>query len=209
MKFRRDNFAHRISQVSQSLNEEPNEDGDTNNLRDTKPRRKITAGRNGKNEDQIKDPLVGSIAQAMTGCRGGGPKGRRTTLYIIGDYLYLNAFVQTDNLLRIRCRHYNKGPIPCKATAFVDPTSLEVIKMTGSHSCFKDPDMKFQIQMETEMKELAATTPYDLKDIYDRVCQKNPSMAIRIPYKRMEKTMDRRRKAAIASLTSKVQKGDL
>ena len=198
MKFRQDNFAHRISQVSQSFNEEPNEDGDTNNLRDTKPRRKITAGRKGKNEDQIKDPLVGSIAQAMTGCKGGGPKGRRTTLYIIGDYLYVNGCVPSENLLRTRCRHYHNGPIPCRASAIIDRMTLEVIKMTGSHSCFKDPDMKFQIQMETEMKELAATTPYDLKDIYDRVCQKNPSMAIRIPYKRICVTMNRRRKEAIA-----------
>ena len=70
--------------------------------------------------------------------------------------------------------------------------------------------MKFQIQMETEMKELAVTTPYDdLKDIYDRVCQKNPSVAERIPYKRMCVAMDRRRREAIARLTYKSQKEDL
>ena len=203
LKFRWVNFAYRISQVSQSLIEGPDEDSDTLNLRITKPRRKMKAGRMRKREDQTKDPLVGSIAQAMTGCKGGGPKGRRTTLYIIGDYLYVNGFVQSDSQLRARCRHYHNGAIPCRASALIDRTTLEVIKMTGSHSCLKDPDMKFQIQMETEMKELAATTSYDLKDIYERVCQKNPSMAIRIPYKRICVTMNRRRKEAIA------RKGDL
>ena len=87
-----------------------------------------------------------------------------------------------------------------KASVYLEPITLQVLKFTGNHSCPKDPDMKYQIQMETEMKELAETTSDNLKEIYKSVCQKNPAIAPRIPYRRICTAMDQRRRAAIAKL---------
>ena len=185
--------AHHISQVMESLDEEPDEDAHLPNTRIVKPNRKTKKNR----EDQIEHPLVGSVAQTMRGSRG-----RKTTLYIIGDYLYLKGVLQPNNVFRARCRHFKNGSHPCKASAYMEPITLRVLKFTGQHSCVKDPDMKLQIQMETEMKELAETTSDNLKDIYIRVCERNPSIALRIPYRRICTAMDQRRKAAIAKLTS-------
>ena len=140
-----------------------------------------------------KDPLVGSIALTMKGNRRG-----KSTLYIIGDHLYFNGTLQPNNVLRAKCRNFRTGSITCKACAYIEPETLQVLKFTGKHSCGNDPDLKFQIQMETEMKELAETTKDNLKDIYKMVCLKNPAIAQRIPYNRMCKSMDRRRREAQA-----------
>ena len=57
------------------------------------------------------------------------------------------------------------------------------------------------VKLETEMKELAETTRDNFKEIYQRVCLKNPAIARRIPYNRICKTMDRRRREAQAFTT--------
>ena len=191
-------FIHtHISQVMESYHEEPVEETHSQNRGIIKLQRKIKANRKRKTGDLIQDPLVGSVAKTMQGSRG-----RKSCLYIIGDFLYLKGVLQTNNLLRARCRNFKTGPIPCRASVSIEPITLQVIKFTGRHSCAKDPGMKYQIQMETEMKELAETTGDNLKEIYKRVCQKNPAISPRIPYRRICMAMDQRRKAAIASLTS-------
>ena len=141
-----------------------------------------------KKENLIDYPLIGSVAQTMKGNRRG-----KSTLYIIGDYLYFNGTLQPNNILRAKCRKFRTGSISCKACAYIEPVTLQVLKLTGKHSCTKDPDMKHQIQMETEMKELAETTRDSFKAIYKRVSLKNPAIARRIPYERICKAMIRRR----------------
>ena len=141
-----------------------------------------------KEENLIDYSLIGSVAQTMKGNRRG-----KSTLYIIGDYLYFNGTLQPNNILRAKCRKSRTGSISCKACAYIEPVTLQVLKLTGKHSCAKDPDMKHQIQMETEMKEMAETTRDSFKAIYNRVCLKNPAIARRIPYERICKAMVRRR----------------
>ena len=182
-------FIHtHISQVMESYHEEPVEETHSQNRGIIKLQRKIKANRKRKTGDLIQDPLVGSVAKTMQGSRG-----RKSCLYIIGDFLYLKGVLQTNNLLRARCRNFKTGPIPCKASVSIEPITLQVIKFTGRHSCVKDPGMKYQIQMETEMKELAETTRDSFKAIYKRVSLKNPAIARRIPYERICKAMIRRR----------------
>ena len=124
-----------------------------------------------------------SVATAMQ-----GTMGRRSTLYIIGDYLYCHAkFV--SNMVRTRCRNSKQ----CRRYAYLEPETLKVIKFTGEHICIKDPDLKFQIQMESEMKNLAEASSgskASFREIYDTVCKMNPVVASRITFSRMYKAMD-------------------
>ena len=129
---------------------------------------------------------MGTVAQKMQGRRRG-----RSTLYIIGDYLYTNGVLQ-NNKLKMRCRDLKN----CISYAYLEPDTLKVIKFTREHTCIKDPYLKFQIHMENEMKEMAETCAQGSKDsfreIYDTVCKKNPRVASRIAFPRMYKTMDLR-----------------
>ena len=149
---------------------------------------KDKTSRRGRKGYVVESPLIGSVAQIMRG------KKERSTLYSIGDYLYYNGTMQPNNTIRARCRNFRSGSVLCKACAFIEPVSLQILKLTGQHNCAKDPDMKIEIQMENEMKELAETTQDNLKQIYKKVCKKNPAVAQRIPFSRICKTMDRRRR---------------
>ena len=135
--------------------------------------------------------LVGSVAKTMEGRSRGRIK--RSTLYIIGDYLYTKTGLQVHDdgskVLMIRCSIEKL----CKGRAHLNPETLQVIKFPWIHSCTRDPDLKFQIQMENEMKDLAKTTKDNLKDIFNRVCLKNPVVGKRIEYKRISETMRKRR----------------
>ena len=135
--------------------------------------------------------IEGSVATTMQ-----GTMGKRSTLFIIGDYLYCNPkFI--SNKLKTRCR--NK----CRRYAYLEPKTLKVIKFTGEHICISDPELKFQIQMESEMKDLAAASPQGSKakfrEIYDNVCKKNPTAASRITFSRMYKAMHGRWRQANSS----------
>ena len=140
--------------------------------------------------------IEGSVATTMQ-----GTMGRRSTLFIIGDYLYCNPkFIA--NKVKTRCR--NK----CRRYAYMEPKTLRVIKLTGEHICILDPDLKFQIQMESEMKDLAAActqgSKAKFKEIYDTVCNKNPAAASRITFSRMYKAMDGRWRQANPSTINKM-----
>lgn len=134
----------------------------------------------------INSPIEGegSVATTMQ-----GTMGRRSTLFIIGDYLFCNGVLQC-NKVKTRCRNSN-----CRRRAYLEPETLEVIKFTGEHICIRDPDLKFQIQMESEMKNLAEASvgsKASFREIYDTVCKKNPAVASRITFSRMYKAMDNR-----------------
>ena len=144
-----------------------------------------------KKEDQIEDPLVGSVAQTMKGSRH-----RNSTIYVIGDYLYMKYDIRGETL-GARCRNYR---MPCKAWANLEPDTLRVIELKRKHTCVKDPGLKYQIQMETEMKELAETTEKSFSEIFNEVCAKYAPIAPRISFDNMCATMNKRRKTAIAKL---------
>ena len=134
----------------------------------------------------INSPIEGegSVATTMQ-----GTMGRRSTLFIIGDYLFCNGVLQC-NKVKTRCRNSN-----CRRRAYLEPETLEVIKFTGEHICIRDPDLKFQIQMESEMKNLAEASvgsKASYRKIYDTVCKKNPAVASRITFSRIYKAMDNR-----------------
>ena len=117
-----------------------------------------------------------------------GAQGRSSKLYIIGDYLFCNAKI-VSNRVQTRCRNSQQ----CRRYAYLEPQTLKVIKFTGEHICIRDPDLKCQIQMENEMKELAAASAQGSKtkfrEIYDTVCKKNPTAASRITFSRMYRSM--------------------
>ena len=134
---------------------------------------------------KIEDPLVGSVAQTMQGSRG-----RKSTLYIIGDYLYCNGVLQA-NKVKMRCRNSKN----CRSYAYLEPETLQVIRFSREHTCVKDPYLKLQIQMESEMKNLAEASvgsKASFREIYDAVCERNPAVASRLTFSRMYKTMDGR-----------------
>ena len=124
-----------------------------------------------------------SVATTMQGAQG-----RSSKLYIIGDYLFCNAKI-VSNRVQTKCRNSRQ----CRRYAYLEPQTLKVIKFTGEHFCIRDPDLKFQIQMENEMKELAAASAQGSKakfrEIYDTVCKKNPTAASRITFSRIYKSM--------------------
>ena len=144
-------------------------------------------GKDGRFKNSTPIEGEGSIATTMH-----GPMGRygRSTLYIIGDYLYCHGKWVSDKV-KTRCRNSKQ----CRRYAYLDPETLKVIKFTGGeHVCIRDPDLKFQIQMENEMKERARASAKGSKasfrKIYDTVCKKNTAVASRITFSRMYKAMD-------------------
>ena len=94
--------------------------------------------------------------------------------------MLLNCNPRNSRNLTVTCRNYKGGPAQCKARAQLNPETLQVVKIFGDHNCVTDPDLKYQIRMESEMKALAETSGDSLKDIFDRVCRKNPSVAQRL-----------------------------
>ena len=130
--------ANEDAEVMESYHGEPVEDALSKNLVIIKTIRKSKKGHQGTSRD-VKYPLMGSVAQTMKGNRSG-----KATLYIIGDYLYTNGTLQPNNMLRSICRNFRTGSIPCKACAYIEPVTLQVLKFTGNHTCAKDPDMKIR-----------------------------------------------------------------
>ena len=136
--------------------------------------------------------LIGTIAATID-----GKQGKRSVLYIIGDYLYHKAGGRKTNdgstMLDLKCSTYASL---CKGRAILDPDTLKVLKLSQSHSCKRDPDLKFIIQMENEMKILAETSSASLKSIFDEVCLKNPTVAPKLEWTKMYTTMKTRRSRA-------------
>ena len=136
--------------------------------------------------------LVGSVANRIEG------RNKGTYNYIIGDYIYAKEqswggiFHRNDGskVLVVSCSSAYKQ---CKGRAHIDPETLKVLKFLRLHSCTRDPYRRVQIQMESEMKSLAETTTDGLRDIYDRVCRKNPSMEARMEFSKCRLMMQRRR----------------
>ena len=120
-------------------------------------------------------------------------EGRRenSTLYVIDDYLYVKERdTLSKNIMFVKCQ--NKK---CRGRVQLEIDTLRVAKNAGEHSCnqWMDPDRKAQIQMESKMKHLAATTGDSFRKIYDVVSIENPMIAARIDYPRIEATMRWRR----------------
>ena len=153
-----------------------------------------------KEKQRENTQLIGSIAQKM--------EYRGHFIYIIGDYIYSKVTYGRDlggntqvfytrqdgsKLLMLGCRTPYKQ---CKGRAHIDFETMKVIKFPRLHSCTRDPDKKFQIQMEIEMKGLADTTKDSPRAIYNRVCQKNPSAAAKMEYQTCDQMIRNRRKKA-------------
>ena len=150
--------------------------------------------RNGQ-EEKENCSLIGSVAKTMEGRNS--TFRRKSTLYIIGDFLYVKDGLNYENdgskVLLLRCSSSQRQ---CIGRAHIDQETLKVLKFPCAHNCTKDPDMKIQIQMEKEMKNLAETTTDGFRDIFDKVCLKNPSMAARFEYSKTYERMRQQRKKA-------------
>ena len=136
--------------------------------------------------------LTGSVATTMESRNS--TKLRRSIMYIIGDYLYNKQSQRCRNdgskVLHLQCSNYS---YQCKARVHIDADTLKVLKFRWMHCCSRDPDLKFQIKMENEMKNLAETTKDSLKDIFNKVCLNNPVIGNRIEYKKIYNNMLNRR----------------
>ena len=88
-------------------------------------------------EDTINNALIGTVATMMAGSKGD------STLYVIGDYLYIASGSKDRPSLHCRCRNFNGDFIKCTASATVDRLMLTVLKVTGKHLCKADPDIRF------------------------------------------------------------------
>ena len=149
-----------------------------------------------KQELEENNSLIGSVAKTMES-RNSSQQGR-STLYIIGDYLYSKGKLHNrkdgSKVLNLQCRSYLQL---CRARVLIDPGTHEVLKFNWVHSCTRDPDQISQIQMENEMKYLAETTKDDLKDIFKQVCLQNPIIGKRIEYHRISGSLKKRRQNAM------------
>ena len=129
------------------------------------------------------------FAEAIEGQR------ENSTLYVVDDYLFVKERdTLSKNILFVKCR--NKK---CEGRVQLEIDTLRVIKNVGEHSCnqWMDPERKAQIQMESKMKHLAATTGESFRKIYNVVSIENPMIAARINYSRIESTMRWRRNKTI------------
>ena len=142
-----------------------------------------------RQEETENSTLIGTIAETIT-----GKSGRSSILYIIGDYLYSGGGMRSktdgSTVLDLKCSTYAKL---CKGRAILDKKTLRVLKLSQSHCCTRDPDLKLIVQMQSEMKNLADTTRDKLKDIFNDVCLKNPAVASRIDWPKMYGAMKNRR----------------
>ena len=145
-----------------------------------------------KQEQEENSSLIGSVAKTMES-RKSVPQ-KRSLVYIIGSYIYRNGGLHCNNdgskVLNLTCSSYSKL---CKGRVQIDAETLKVLKFRWVHSCTRDPDLKYQIQMENEMKNLAETTRHNLRNIFKKVCLKNPVIGKRIEYQNIYNTMKRRR----------------
>ena len=99
-------------------------------------------------------------------------------------------------MLKVRCLTFKRepnSPTRCPCRAYLNQETLQVVKVVGEHSCDQDPEWTTQLCMETEMKQLAATTSYSLRDIFDIVGQRDPAIASRISLERIFAAMKTRR----------------
>ena len=146
-----------------------------------------------KQEEQENSSLIGSFAKAMEGRNS--TFRRKSTLYIIGDFLYVKDGLNCENdgsqVLLLRC---SSSQCQCIGRAHIDQETLKVLKFPWTHSCTRDPGLKFQLQMENEMENLAETTKDSSRDIFNQVCLKYPSVATRIKFSKMRVMIHRRRK---------------
>ena len=126
-------------------------------------------------------------------------EGRRegSTLYIIGDHIFIKQRISYQKLY-VRCLYFKKDPSRCRSCAYIEPESLRIVRVKGTHTCNPDPEWTEQIKMETEMKQLAATTNDSLRDIFDRVGSKNSTIAARISFDRISASMYFRRSKAVS-----------
>ena len=136
-----------------------------------------------------------------------GRRGKGSILYSIGDYLYIKKDQRRNNdgstVLSVQCNTYANL---CKGRAILDPKTLRVLKLSVSHSCTRDPDLKCIVQMENEMKTLAETTKDSVKGIFEKVCLKDPAVASKIEWTKIEAAM-RSRRAKSKQLWKKAQDG--
>ena len=143
-----------------------------------------------KQEEKENKSLIGTVATTMES-RHSNPK-KKVLLWVVGDYLYKKAdFSEKGNALHLECYGFSGQ---CKGRVHIDADTSRVLKFRQLHSCPRDPDLKLQIQMENEMKNLAGTTNIPLKDIYHQVCLKNPTIGKKIERKNMYNNLSRRRK---------------
>ena len=146
-----------------------------------------------KRQEQMENKsLIDSVAKTIEG-RNSTPR-RRSTYYIIGDYLYNSGGRKYNygegHALHLRCISFSGQ---CKGMVHIDADTLKVLRFRQMHCCPRDPDLKFQIQVENEMKNLAETTRHNLRNIFKKVCLKNPVIGKRIEYQNIYNTMKRRR----------------
>ena len=138
-------------------------------------------------------PMIGNIAKTMVGRNSTFKK--KSTLYIIGDYIYvkigLNCEDDGSQVLMLRCSSSQRQ---CMGRAHIDRETLKVLKCPWPHSCTRDPDLKYQLEMENEMESLAETTTDRARDIYNKVCLKNPNVATRIKFSKVCVMIHRKRK---------------
>ena len=170
----------------------PYQDDQINVTRQSLFQRRIDREKEERSENSL---LIGSIIKKIEGRKKG------YYYYIIGDYIYrqtayargINHTKDGSKLLVVVCSStYNM----CKGRAFIDPETMKVIKFTSLHSCTRDPDRKFQIEMESEMKHLADTTTDSPREIFNRISKKHPSVAAKMEFHRCSEMMKHRRKKA-------------
>ena len=146
-----------------------------------------------KQEEKENPSLIGSLAKTMEGRNS--TFRRKSTLYIFGDYSYvkdgLNCEEYGSQVLLLRCSSSQRQ---CIGRAHIDQETLKVLKFPWTHSCTSDPYLKFQLQMENEMENLAETTEDSFRDIFNKVCLKHPSVATRIKFYKVRGMIHRRRK---------------
>ena len=143
-----------------------------------------------KQEEKENKSLIGTVATTIES-RHSNPK-KKVLLWVVGDYLYKKADLNKNgNVLHLECYGFSGQ---CKGRVHIDADTSKVLKFRQLHNCPRDPDLKLQIQMENEMKNLAGTTNIPLKDIYHQVCLKNPTVGKKIERKNMYNNLARRRK---------------
>ena len=137
--------------------------------------------------------LIGSVAKTMEGRNS--TYRRKSTLYIIGDYLYVKDGVNCEEngrqILLLTC---NSSARQCVGRAHIDQQTLKVLKFPLTHSCTRDPNLKYQLEMENYIENLAETTKDNSRDIFNNVCLKYPSVATRITFFRVRNLVHKRRK---------------
>ena len=142
-----------------------------------------------KQEEDFKCKVT-AFAKRVDGTREGA------TFYIIDDHLFRTTSIRF-NLLKVYClgfyTKWSKGLPRCKRRAVLDQETLRITKVVGEHSCDQDPEFATRLCMETEMKQLAAMTTDNFRDIFDKVGRKNPIIADRIPFDRICAAMKTRR----------------